>query len=127
MPCARAPTPMRRNVADEVPSRWLPNPPCARAELCAITRARHAAASAERRTELEVHIELEPPCRAAAVVRRIVDQAGLHVIVEAVDVVRIEGAFAPHVALAGDRIDAIDHLGAEDVVALQAQIAVAVE
>src|SRR5262245_14601127 len=127
MPCARAPTPMRRKVADDVPSRWLPNPPWARAEPCAIVSATSVSARAQPQMALEVHIELEPPGCAAAVVRRIVDDSGLHVIVQAVDVIGIERALAPYVALPRDRIDAVDHLGPEDVVALQAQIAAAIE
>ena len=46
------------NVADDVPSRWLPSPPCARAEPCAVASASSAKASAWQRVALEVDIEL---------------------------------------------------------------------
>src|SRR6185369_1259834 len=125
IPTARAPTPMRRNPPDEVPMRWLPSA-CACAVVASsgnISASVAASAAAGRQAvrRSEIDIEDQPPFGAAAVVRRIVDGPGLHVVVEAVHVGRIELALAPHVALAGHLVDAIDHAGAEDVRRLQAR------
>src|SRR5438046_8065656 len=123
MPSARAPTPMRRNVPDDVPARCSPSELCAMAgEAAPISAAAVAAKRPARRKRSEIDIELRSPLGAGAVVRRVIDSANANELVQAVDVVGIEAAFAPDVALAGDRIDAIDEVVVEDVRALQAQV-----
>src|SRR6185503_11871387 len=89
MPTARAPTPMRRNVADDVPARCPPSEPCARAAPGATRSARAiavessaaglpapfaAGAASPPERLLEIDIELGPP-HAGAVARGVVDRA----------------------------------------------------
>src|SRR5436190_19237005 len=96
MPTARAPTPILRNVADDVPARWPPSEPCARAmpgttgSARAIAAARQPASVRERVPKraaswperlLTIHIELGPP-HGVAVVRRVVDRAHARELVE---------------------------------------------
>src|SRR5262245_33815369 len=114
MPTARAPMPMRRNVADDVPARWPPSEPCACAPApahasstaAAVARAVHRAVR-DIESPLEVHIELKPPLRPGSVVRRIAHLRDVHEIVHPADVRGIELAMTPDAAPAGDRIDAV--------------------
>src|SRR5690349_622679 len=114
MPTARAPTPMRRNVAEDVPARWPPSVPCA----CAVpapSRAAPVTSAIRSRRGSEVDIELQPPLRPGTVVGRVVHLAHVRVVVEAGDVVRVELALAPHPAEARDRVDAVVDVVVEHV------------
>src|SRR5712692_4891668 len=104
MPTARAPTPMRRNVADDVPARCPPSEPCACADPAASRTTRPASAASVRRGS-EVDIELQPPLRTGSVVGRIVHLAHVGEVVQAAHMGRIELALAPHPATAGDGVD----------------------
>src|SRR5262249_5210165 len=138
MPTARAPTPMRRNVADEVPARCPPSEPCASAgpagahrdasaartiaiEDASLLRrlAERAASSPERL--LEIHIELEPP-PAAAVVPRIAHPRRGGGLVEAAEQPRVVATVAPGEPEAVVRVDLADGPVVEDVRALQAEV-----
>src|SRR4051812_45246760 len=105
MPTARAPTPMRRNVAEDVPALWPPSEPWAWAVIATnnaasvrkpvrvsraglgVHRNRPTLAPGIRRSEVD--IELQPPLRARAVVRRVVDLGDVREIVQAADVVGV--------------------------------------
>src|SRR5262249_16687452 len=102
MPTARAPTPSRRDVADDGPGRWPPGGARARAE--AATRSSAATRPAKR---LQIDIELQPPLRARTVVRRVVDLGDVREVVQAADVVRVVLALAPDPAASRDRVDAV--------------------
>src|SRR5262249_25460703 len=126
MPTARAPTPMRRNVADDVPARCPPSEPCARATCGTNNRtvSSSRAASlperhAKRRASLlerlsKIHIELGPP-HAAAVVRWVGDRAHVRELVEAREESRVVLAVAPAQARAAERIHDVDRVVVEDV------------
>src|SRR5262245_60425923 len=124
MPTARAPTPMRRNVPDDVPARWPPSEPCARATEAsssppAKAMARRAASLPDRL--LEIDIELRPP-HAVAVVRGVVDRAHVLELVEAGEVTRVGLAVAPAQPAAGERVHDVDGVVAEDVRAGDAEV-----
>src|SRR5262245_5563119 len=119
IPTARAPTPMRRNVADDVPARCPPSVTCAPASPHAHSTP---SASSAPPGSLEVHIELEPPLAAGAVVGRIVHLAHAHVVVDVGHVRRVVLARAEDAAAAGDPVHAVVDVVVEDVRALEAQV-----
>src|SRR5215831_19702114 len=120
MPTARAPTPMRRNVADDVPARCPPSEPWANAGADVAHSASHASANRPERL-LEIHIELEPP-HAAAVVRGIAHGRRVRGLVETAEQPRVVVAVAPGEPEAVVRVDHADRAVVEDVRALDAEI-----
>src|SRR5260221_7947044 len=121
MPTARAPTPIRRNVAEDVPARCPPSEPWACAGSAASRTARMASPASVCRWS-EIDIELQPPLRAGSVVGRIVHLTHAGEVVQAAHVVRIELALAPHPAAAGDGVDAIVDVVVEHVRAREAHV-----
>src|SRR6516162_8973727 len=128
MPTARAPTPMRRNVPDDVPARCPPSEACACAVPGAPSHATEAITQARaprRRPVLErllkIHIELHPPLRPA-VVGRVVDRAHAREIVEPGEIARIVLAVAPRQAPAAERVHDADRVVVEDVRAGEADV-----
>src|SRR5262245_7800077 len=121
---ARAPTPLRRNAPEVVPTRWSPRLSWARAGPTAVTVAAttRIARTTEARRRSEVIVEREPPLRSGAVVRGVVHLRGAGVVRRVGHDVRLVRALAPDPALACDGIDATDDMAVEDVGALQAQI-----
>src|SRR5258706_11278951 len=104
MPTARAPTPMRRNVAEDVPARWPPSDVCARlvpADASSPSRAAHAA------SRLEVHIELHPPL-GAAVVGRVVHRLHARELVETREQARVVLPVPPHQTQPVERVHHAD-------------------
>src|SRR5437773_3220571 len=102
---------MRRNVAEDVPSRWPPSEVCSAARTCdsasASTTASIAGATRAERPGSEIDIELQPPLGTGPVVGRVVDRADVDEVVHTVHVVGIERALAPDVAATGDRVDPV--------------------
>src|SRR5262249_27156553 len=125
MPTARAPTPMRRNVADDVPARCPPSEPCACAAPGTPTpaAAQPMATSAASRPGrlLQVHIELHPPL-ASAVVRRVRNRAHAREVVEAREIAGVVLAVAPRQPLAVERIHDVDRVVVEHVRAREADV-----
>src|SRR5580765_499893 len=132
MPTARAPTPIRRNVADDVPARWPPSEPwacAARGASAPASRITSAPASPPRRRAAhragvrrsEIDIELCLP-HAVAVVRGVVDRAHAREVVEAGEVARVVLAVTPARAQAAESVHDIERVVVEDVRARDAEV-----
>src|SRR5580765_4866800 len=136
MPTARAPMPMRRNVADDVPARWPPSEACANA-VAGASNATSVTSMANRANGrrgpdrararragrmLEVRIKLQLPLRAGSIVGRVIHLAHLGVVGEPADVVRVVLPLPPDAAEAGDRIDAIVDVVVEQVRGRDAEV-----
>src|SRR6516225_404711 len=125
IPTARAPTPILRKVPDEVPVRCSPRLNWARAGAgtsAASARTASSGSPALRHAGLEVVVKLQPPLDRRTVVRRVVDLRDPRVVVDEREVAAIVRADPPHPAESGDRIDAVDHVGVEDVETGEAQV-----
>src|SRR5262245_11831354 len=124
MPTGRAPTPILRKVAAEVPTRWPPSDVWARAG----TGAPSAKAATRRRAPgLEVIIDSRAPLRAGQVVRRVAEHADQQRFARRFarqpgQLLFREQSLAGLVAVSGQRIDAARDLGVEDVGAGEREI-----
>src|SRR5262245_9522160 len=119
MPTGRAPTPILRNVAADVPTRWPPSEVWARA-AGAVAASAAATPSNARMRSLEVIVESQAPLCAGQVARRILkladDPRRARLIArQLVQLFLREQALPRFIALAGEWIDAAGNVRVEDV------------